>query len=75
MLTDAMIQEAGDRYRREYDRYTKLAEFVYEKCQEIVFRKLTIRASVQRRAKNPDSLVEKLKKPERRGKYGSVDEV
>lgn len=74
-LTDAMIQEAGERYRREYDRYAKLAEFVYEKCQEIVFRKLTIRASVQRRAKHPDSFVEKLKKLERRQKYVNVDDV
>jgi ppGpp synthetase/RelA/SpoT-type nucleotidyltranferase len=74
-LTDAMILEAGERYRREYDRYAKLAEFVYEKCQEIVFGKLTIRASVQRRAKHPDSLIEKLRNPERRQRYDSVGDV
>lgn len=53
----------------------KMAEVTYEKCLEIVQKKLTVRATVQRRAKNPKSFVEKLKKPENRAKYNSVDEV
>lgn len=74
-LTDQMIQDVVSRYVREYDRYVKLADVAYEKCQDIVHRKLTIRASVQRRAKHPNSLAEKLKKPDRRQQYNSVDEV
>lgn len=74
-LTDQDINQCYERYLREQDRYVKMAEVTYEKCLEIVQKKLTVRATVQRRAKNPKSFVEKLKKPENRAKYHSVDEV
>ena len=74
-LTDDQIEECYERYLRELDRYAKMAEVAYEKCLEIVQKKLTVRATVQRRAKNPKSFVEKLRKPENRAKYNSVDEV
>lgn len=74
-LSDQDINQCYERYVREQDRYVKMAEVVYEKCLEIVQKKLTVRATVQRRAKNPKSFVEKLKKAENRAKYNSVDEV
>lgn len=74
-LTDLQIIECHDRYLRELDRYAKMAEVAYEKCLEIVQKKLTVRATVQRRAKSPKSFVEKLRKPENRIKYNNVDEV
>lgn len=74
-LTDQQITECYERYLREQDRYMKMAEVTYEKCLEIVQKKLTVRATVQRRAKNPKSFFEKLKKAENRAKYNSVDEV
>ncbi len=73
-LSTDQIAEAAQRYHREYDRYVKLSDNVYHICQEIV-RKLTIRATVQRRAKDPKSFIEKLKKEENKIKYQSVDEV
>ncbi len=60
-LTDQLIEECVERYIREQDRYSKMAEFVYEKCQDIV-RRLGVHATVQRRSKNPVSFGEKLKK-------------
>ncbi|MCE0974749.1 GTP pyrophosphokinase [Pseudomonas putida] len=74
-LTDEQIQECYTRYLREQDRYIKMAEAVYEKCLDIVQKKLTVRATVQRRAKSPKSFAEKLKKHENKEKYSSVDEV
>lgn len=74
-LTDKDINECGERYLREYDRYQKMAEVVYQKCYDIVHKKLTIRATVQRRAKSPKSFVDKLRKNEYRNKFNSVDEV
>ena len=74
-LTDQMIDEAFERYKREQDRYHKLAELVFQKCLDIVQKKLTIRATVQRRVKDPISLKKKLKKRENRTRYSSVDEI
>jgi ppGpp synthetase/RelA/SpoT-type nucleotidyltranferase len=74
-LTDQQITECHERYFRELDRYAKMAEVTYEKCLDIVRRKLTVRATVQRRAKSPKSFVEKLRKPEIRAKYANVDDV
>lgn len=73
-LTDEDIKECSARYSREYDRYLKMSEVVYEKCQEII-KNLAIRATVQRRAKNPKSFADKLRKPERRSRHHSVDDV
>lgn len=74
-LSNELIQECVQRYLREQDRYVKMAEVVYEKCLEIVQKKLTVRATVQRRAKNAISFGEKLKKNDFRNRYSSVDEV
>lgn len=74
-LTDADINECGERYLREYDRYQKMAEIAYQKCYDIVHKKLTVRATVQRRAKSQKSFVDKLRKSEYRNKFNSVDEV
>lgn len=75
MLTDLQIQECYDRYVRELDRYAKMADLVYGRCIEIVQKKLTIRATVQRRVKSPKSFMEKLRRPVMRGRYSSVDDV
>lgn len=71
-LHDNTIEECVARYIREQDRYAKMAEYVYEKCQDIV-RRLGVHATVQRRAKNPASFGEKLKK--NREKYSDIDHV
>lgn len=74
-LSEEMIKECGDRYSREHDRFQKMAEAVYQKCYDIVHKKLTVRATVQRRAKTPKSFADKLRKDEHRRRYESVDEV
>ncbi|MFM4805882.1 GTP pyrophosphokinase [Aeromonas bivalvium] len=74
-LTDEQIQECTQRYIREYDRYSKMADLVYQKCLDIVQKKLTVRATVQRRAKSPKSFSDKLKKSGHRNRYDSVDQV
>ncbi|MCD7973299.1 MAG: RelA/SpoT domain-containing protein [Candidatus Azobacteroides sp.] len=71
-MNDNLIEETVKRYIREYDRYKKLADIVFNICQNIVQKNLTIRATVQHRAKSPSSLAEKLRKTT---KYKSVDSV
>ncbi|NDW18752.1 hypothetical protein D0T53_07475 [Dysgonomonas sp. 216] len=71
-MNDSLVEETVKRYIREYDRYKKLADIVYNICQNIVQKNLTIRATVQHRAKSPTSLAEKLRKT---NKYKSVDSV
>jgi len=71
-MNDTLIDETVRRYIREYDRYKKLADIVFNICQNIVQKNLTIRATVQHRAKSPTSLAEKLRKT---NKYKSVDSV
>ena len=60
-LTDDLIDQSVERYWREYDRYTKLAEFVGELCRTLLDANV-IRGSVQWRAKNPDRMRAKLVK-------------
>jgi ppGpp synthetase/RelA/SpoT-type nucleotidyltranferase len=74
-LTDQQILECQERYVREIDRYTKMAEVVYEQCLDIVQKKLTVRATVQRRAKTSKSFVEKLRKEAFRNRFDSVEQV
>lgn len=74
-LSDQDIDQCYVRFLREQDRYLKMTEVTYEKCLEIVQKKLTVRATVQRRVKTPKSFVEKLKKAENRAKYSSVEDV
>lgn len=78
-LTTDQMAEAVARYEREYDRYAKLAELVYQRCQEILAR-TSVRATVQRRAKAPMSLKKKLEsimleKGERASRFDKVDDV
>ena len=61
-LTDATIDAAVKRYRREYDCYDKLCRFVASKCEREIIRANTLRASVVSRAKNPGKLKGKLQK-------------
>ena len=61
-MDDNLIEETVKRYIREYDRYKKLADIVFDICQIIVEKNLTVRATVQHRAKSPTSLTEKLRK-------------
>src|SRR5207245_1143916 len=60
-LTAAIIAESIARYRREEDRYVKLAGFVAEQCRRVV-EDNAIRATVQWRAKDPTSLELKLRR-------------
>lgn len=71
-MNDNLVDETVRRYIREYDRYKKLADIVFGICQNIVRKNLTIRATIQHRAKNPTSLAEKIRKST---KYKSVDSV
>lgn len=77
-LTESLIDEAIDRYWRELDRYTKLAEFVGEACRKELEDNV-IRGSVQWRAKNPDRLRGKLQKDRLSGEhaeqYTSLDSI
>lgn len=77
-LTPIDIQAAVERYEREYDRYVKLADVVYERCLQIMEEK-GLRATVQRRAKDPSSLREKLLRISRKlppdPRFDTVDEV
>ncbi len=74
-LTDEQLMECHARYVREQDRYVKMAEVTYEKCMDIVQKRLTVRATVQRRAKTPKSFIDKLKKAENIERYTSVNDV
>ncbi len=72
------IQAAVVRFEREFDRYDKLAEVVYEKCLRIV-EETGVRATVQRRTKTPPSLRKKLLRIQRKDppdvRFASVDDV
>lgn len=77
-MTSNDIQNAVLRYERELDRYTKLADLVYERCLRLVD-EIGIRATVQRRAKSPQSLRKKLLRIERQdppdGRFTTLDDV
>lgn len=77
-LSPEDIQNAVLRYEREYDRYVKLADVVYERCLRIV-EETGLRATVQRRTKKPQSLRKKLLKIQRKipadPRFSSVDDV
>ena len=59
-LDNTVIEEAFQRYRREYDCYEKLARLVANKCEREIIRANTIRAAVTFRAKAPQKLLGKL---------------
>ena len=50
-LDEPTIEQAFQRYRREFDCYDKLAKFVASKCEREIIRANTLRASVTSRAK------------------------
>lgn len=69
-LTQATVDEAFQRYRREYDCYEKLAKFVANKVEREIIRANTLRASVTYRAKAPGKMKAKILK-----KYMNDDDV
>ncbi|MDD3078020.1 MAG: hypothetical protein PHH37_02805 [Paludibacter sp.] len=69
---DKLVEETVKRYIREYDRYKKLADIVFNICENILHENLTIRATVQHRTKSPASLTEKLRKST---EYKSAEDV
>lgn len=71
-LSEDQINECVARYERERDRYEKLANHVYETCLDIVNNKLTVRATVHRRTKDPRSLKNKITK--NRVKFDDVED-
>jgi ppGpp synthetase/RelA/SpoT-type nucleotidyltranferase len=71
-MEEELIQETVSRYIREYDRYKKLTDIVFDICQNFLYKNLTIRATVQHRTKSPSSLAEKLRKS---ASYHSAKEV
>lgn len=71
-LDDASIDAAVTRYRREMDRYSKLAELVASACRELIADN-AIPATVQFRVKDPERLRGKLRKY--REDYDPTDEV
>jgi ppGpp synthetase/RelA/SpoT-type nucleotidyltranferase len=77
-LTQEKIDAAVERYWRELDRYTKLAEFIGNACQKLLGDNV-IRGSVQWRPKNPDRLRMKLMKQmaekENEDRFTDVDSV
>jgi ppGpp synthetase/RelA/SpoT-type nucleotidyltranferase len=72
------IQNAVLRYEREYDRYEKLTQAVYERCLRIVDES-GVRATVQRRTKSPQSLRKKLLRIQKKApvdvRFCTVDDV
>lgn len=72
-LTEPQISEVVDRYWREHDRYTKLAQAVGDICRDLV-RENAIRASVHWRAKTRESVKKKIDNKYRR-ELNSVDEA
>lgn len=69
-LTTQIVDEAFQRYRREYDCYEKLAKFVADKVEREIIRANTLRAAVTRRAKAPAKMRAKILK-----KYMEVEGV
>lgn len=73
MLDEERIQQAVQRYEREYDRYAKLAARVADICRAELVEANALRAQVTFRAKSPRSFEGKLRR--KRERFGSVDEV
>ena len=69
-LTHELIEEAVERYWREFDRYAKLSEFVGDACRKLLDDNV-IRGSVQWRPKNPDRLRLKLQKQMANGDHAA----
>lgn len=61
-LTMELVEACVRRYVRELDRYSKLAEFVAEKCRREVVEAKAVRATVTWRAKSPKRFEGKLAK-------------
>lgn len=74
-LTDAQIDLCVARYRRERDRYAKLAAHAAIRCEAIVADALWQGAIVRWRTKAPDHFAAKLARPDVRGRFDTVDQV
>ncbi|PTQ72027.1 GTP pyrophosphokinase [Celeribacter persicus] len=72
-----LIPEAVARYRRERDRFVKLADRVSEICRKDVCERYAIRAQVTFRVKSEKSFESKLKRFRNEGKrhYQTVDDI
>ena len=73
-ISHEIINQAVERYWREFDRYAKLSEFVGEACRQLLEQDV-IRGSVTWRAKNPERLRAKLEKWITDPKYQNVASV
>lgn len=76
-ISEATIKDSVERYRREYDRYLKLAARVAEICRQEIVEGNAIRAQVTSRAKTAKSLEGKLRRlgNERGRDFPNVDVV
>jgi ppGpp synthetase/RelA/SpoT-type nucleotidyltranferase len=57
---ETIIKQAVERYKRESDRYSKLAQHVADECRSLIQDKV-IRGTVQWRVKDPDRFASKLR--------------
>lgn len=75
MALDAVVaEEARVQYSREYDRYDKLARHVAAACSDLV-RGAGIQATIQSRAKDPDSFHKKLLRYLEEDNVKKIDQV
>lgn len=58
---DRLAHEARQRYVDQRDKYKKLADYVHEKCKELV-RNDAVRATTQARTKDPDRFAAKVRR-------------
>ena len=74
---ESLILSAVDRFRRERDRYIKLADRVAEICREEIIEQDVIRAQITSRAKSVSSFKGKLERFQYRGdkNFDSLDDI
>ena len=58
---DRLVHEATQRYVDQRDKYKKLADYVHEKCKELV-KNDAVRATTQARTKDPDRFAAKVRR-------------
>lgn len=73
-LDQGQVDEVIARYERELNRYEMLATTVAEICR-VILETPKIQATIQKRAKSPDRLRDKLMRPDHNTRYSSAEEV
>ena len=73
-MAQKLVTLAAERYTREFDRYAKITEFMYEKCLRLI-RDAGVQATVQRRTKSLKSFTEKLPRKHEKYNFSSEDEI